>query len=372
MRLGKAVLALVSTSTLLLTGYAYLTLDNLRSNINTTDALEQIDAPAKDDGALDILLVGSDARTDARGNRLSGKALKELRTEHKDGVNTDTLIILRIPHDGGHPTAVSIPRDTWVDVPGGGQDKINSAFNTAKQAEIARLRAGGVTDGAERERESDQAGRKALVRTIQDFTQIRIDHYSEVSLLGFYLLTEALGGVEVCLNQATSDKDSAANFTAGRQMVRGGDALSFVRQRKNLPRGDLDRIVRQQAFLGSALDGVLSAGTLTSPAKLRELTEAVNRSVVLDPDLDILEFADKATNLASGDVEFVTIPIVDINGRSADGQSIVRVDTKAVRAFVAGLVERKSSKDTTAGGGGSGAGRPSLREPSAGGVACVN
>ncbi|MGH3450242.1 MAG: LCP family protein [Haloechinothrix sp.] len=374
MRVGKAAVALVSTAALLLTGYAYMTLDNLRTDINTTDALEHSDGAPKDDGAVDILLVGTDARTDTRGNPLSTDMLKELRTEHKAGVNTDTLIILRMPRDGGHPTAVSIPRDTWVGLPSGGTGKINSAFNTAKQAELAKLRADGATDRAERERESDQAGRTALVHTISDFTDIRIDHYAEVSLLGFYLLTEALGGVDVCLNHATVDKDSGADFEPGRQVVKGGEALSFVRQRKNLPRGDLDRIVRQQVFLGSALHKVLSAGTLTSPAKLEELTDAVHRSVVLDPDLDILEFAEKAKTLASGDVEFVTIPVVTISGHSKDGQSVVEVDTEAVRAFIADLVDKApAAKDTSAGGGSSGAGRPVVLAPSTeGGVPCVN
>lgn len=373
MRLGKAAIALVSASALLLTGYAYTTLDALRENVNITDALDDIAGPTGDDGATDILLVGTDARTDTRGNPLSDRTLKQLRTEHKDGISTDTLIILRLPGNGERPTAVSIPRDAWVDVPGGGQSKINSAFNAAKRAELTRLRGEGVDDRAERERLSDHAGRKALIRTVQDFADIQLDHYAEVSLLGFYLLTEALGGVEVCLNQATQDKDSAADFAAGRQVLRGGDALSFVRQRKNLPRGDLDRIVRQQVFLGSALRKVLSAGTLSKPVKLEKLTNAVHRSVVLDPDLDILEFAEKAKHLASGKVEFVTVPVVDINARSEDGQSIVRVDTDEVRAFVAGLVGKgRASGEKASGGGSSTEGARTQRAPSRDGVTCVN
>lgn len=368
LRIGYSALALLSAVALLITGYAYLTLDDLRGDMSTTESLTDLPGPPKDDGAVDILLVGTDARTDAQGNQLSLRVLRELRTEAKAGINTDTLIILRMPRDGSHPTAVSIPRDTWVKVPSGGHNKINSAFNTAKVARFGELYAEGDLERAEMELESDQAGRLALVKTVQDFTQLRIDHYAEVSLLGFYLLTEALGGVEVCLNNPTRDKDAGADFEAGRQRVSGGDALSFVRQRKNLPRGDLDRIVRQQVFLASALDQVLSSRTLTSPGKLADLTDAIKKSVVLDPDLDILEFAANAKSITSGDVEFVTIPVVNIDGRSPDGrQSIVEVDAHKVREFVADLAGRGTTAASKgSGGGGSGAGAPVARGPLSG------
>lgn len=372
MRIGKATLALVSAAALLVTGYAYNAVDKLKETINITDALDGTDEPNDDDGAVDILLVGTDARTDTQGNRLSDAMLKELRTEHKDGVNTDTLIILRLPKDGGRPTAVSIPRDSWVEVPSGGQAKINSAFNTAKQAELARLRGKGVNDAAERERRSDHVGRKTLIRTVQNFTQVHVDHYAEVSLLGFYLLTEALGGIEVCLNQATTDKDSGADFAAGRQVVKGGEALSFVRQRKNLVRGDLDRIVRQQVFLSSALGKVLSAGTLSDAKKRDDLMDVVRRSLVLDRDLDILEFAGKAKKLTSGGVEFVTIPIEKIDGVSDDGQSIVVVDEDKVRSFVAGVVKGTSGAERAGGGSASGGRAVRQAQSRAGDVPCVN
>lgn len=359
----RIALGLVSLLALGTTGYAYVTKDQLQNNVPTTNALSKADdpaAPPADDGANDILLVGSDARTDAQGNPLPLKVLKELRTEEKPGVNTDTIIILRIPKNGGKPSGISIPRDTWTDIPGRGPNKINSAYGVAK-ANYANAHRG-ESDQAKLERDSDQEGRKALVQTVQDLTQIRIDHYAEVNLLGFYLLTEALGGVKVCLNHSTEDKDSGANFRRGEQTVSGGEALSFVRQRKNLPRGDLDRIVRQQTFLSSALNQVLSAGTLTSPSTMAGLTDVVRRSIVLDEGLDLLEFAQQAKGIASGDLTFTTIPVVNINGRSADGQSIVEIDPAAVRTFVTGLVGR--------GGGGGAPGAVPLLAASS--VPCVN
>ncbi|MEU8418464.1 LCP family protein [Amycolatopsis japonica] len=359
----RIAVGLVSLLALGTTGYAYVTKDQLQNNVPTTNALSKPDdpaAPPADDGATDILLVGSDARTDAQGNPLPLRVLKELRTEEKPGVNTDTIIILRIPKNGGKPSGVSIPRDTWTDIPGRGPNKINSAYGVAKATYTNAHR--GESDQAKLERDSDQEGRKALVQTVQDLTQIRIDHYAEVNLLGFYLLTEALGGVKVCLNHSTEDKDSGANFRRGEQTVSGGEALSFVRQRKNLPRGDLDRIVRQQTFLSSALNQVLSAGTLTSPSTMSGLMDVVRRSIVLDEGLDLLEFAQQAKGIASGDLTFTTIPVVNINGRSADGQSIVEIDPAAVRSFVSGLVGR-------GGGGGAPGAAPLLAASS---VPCVN
>ncbi|PXY32829.1 LCP family protein [Prauserella muralis] len=377
---ARTLIALLSVVALAATGYAYATLDQLQDNVQTTDALTYDDhgddeegtpPPPKDDGATDILLVGADSRTDMQGNPLPLSMLKQLRTESKEGINTDTLIVLRIPKDGSAPSAVSIPRDTWVDVPQGGRDKINSAYGAAKVAEAQRLRAEGRTDSAAISRESDQAGRRALVKTVQDFTQVSIDHYAEIGLLGFYLLTEALGGVEVCLNHATEDKDSGADFAAGPQVVSGGEALSFVRQRKNLPRGDLDRIVRQQAFLASALNKVLSAGTLTNPGKLSQLTETVRRSLVMDPDLDLLQFAEQAKDIASGKIRFVTIPVVQVGARSADGQSIITVDTGQVRSFLRNLVNR-DLPPPAAGGGGSAPAAGASAPITADGVPCVN
>ncbi|PFG47374.1 LytR family transcriptional attenuator [Amycolatopsis sulphurea] len=352
----RIALGLASVLALGATGYAYVTKDRLQNNVSTTDVLTprpgEPPAPSANDGGTDILLVGSDARTDAQGNALPPKMLKSLRTEEKAGINTDTIILLRFPRNGGKPSGISIPRDSWVTVPGRGQSKINSAYGVAKAAAENEQRAQGEHDQAKLERDSDAAGRRVLLQAVQDLTQVRVDHYAEVNLLGFSLLTEALGGVQVCLNHATTDKDSGANFTRGVQTVSGGEALSFVRQRKNLPNGDLDRIKRQQAFLTSALRKVLSAGTLTDPGTLNNLMDAAHRSIVLDEGLDVLDFARQLKSLASGDLTFTTIPVVTTNGRSPDGQSIVEVDPDQVRKFVAGLAGRAPS------GGGGAAGAP--------------
>ncbi|WP_086680279.1 LCP family protein [Amycolatopsis pretoriensis] len=386
-RAGRATrriaVGLVSLLALGASGYAYVTKDQLQENVPTTDALTPRAGEPAPPPADEQDVVGSDARTDAQGNQLPLRVLKELRTEANSGaVNTDTVILLRVPKDGSKPSAVSVPRDTWTEVPGRGMAKINSAYGIAKARFAQQLRAQGERDQAKIERDSDTEGRRVLVQTVQDLTQVRVDHYAEINLLGFYLLTEALGGVKVCLNHSTEDKDSGANFRRGQQTVSGGEALSFVRQRKNLPRGDLDRIVRQQAFLSSALHQVLSAGTLTSPGTLNKLMDAVHRSLVLDPGLDLLQFAQQAKGIASGDLSFATIPVITANGRSEDGQSIVEIDPNAVRTFVAGLAGRPAPGGSPAaggalpaGGGGSGSGAAPAAAPlrqASDGVPCVN
>lgn len=348
---ARTAVALVSTAALAATGYGWVTLDRVQDNLNTTNVIADLadvpDSPPADDGATDILLVGSDSRTDAQGNLLPATILRKLRTEASSGVNTDTIMLIRIPHNGGRAHAISIPRDTYVPIPEYREDKINSAYGVIKYRTAQQLRGEGMTDQARVEQQSDQAGRRALVQSVQDLTGLHVDHYAEINLYGFYLLTEAVGGIDVCLNHATSDPDSGANFRKGRQTVSGGDALSFVRQRKNLPNGDLGRIARQQAFLASAVGKVLSTGTLTDQQRLNGLLDAVRKSIVIDEGLDVATLLQQAQALASGNVEFVTIPVINVNATNERGQSIVTVDRDQVRAFVSDLVAASTPAPST-------------------------
>jgi LCP family protein required for cell wall assembly len=338
---ARVLVALLSATVLVASGYGWATVKRVQESVNTTDVLADLstapNAPPVLDGATDVLLVGSDSRTDAQGNLLPADVLRQLRTEASDGLNTDTIIVLRVPHEGGRATAISIPRDTYVPIPDIGEDKINAAYGLTKYATVRRLENEGVGDRSEREKQGDQAGRRALIQVVQELTGIRVDHYAEINLYGFYLLTQVIGGVEVCLNAGTSDPASGANFGAGRQRVDGGDALAFVRQR-NLPGGDLGRIRRQQVFLSAAVSELLSAGTFTDQGKLSGLVDAVTKSIVVDEKLDLVTLAQQAKGIAGGSVEFATIPVVDVNALSDKGQSIVKVDVAAVKAFVGQLL----------------------------------
>ena len=343
---GRALVALLSAAVLVASWYGWSTLKRVEQSVNTTDVLAELsdipNAPPAEDGALDILLVGSDSRTDAQGRQLPDRVLRELRTEATDTVNTDTIIVLRVPRNGGAAHAVSIPRDVSVTIPDHGEEKINSAYGLTRYYTMERLAAEGVQGLEERSRLGDQAGRRALVQVVQDLTGVRVDHYAEVNLYGFYLLTQVIGGVEVCLNQATSDPDSGADFRAGVQTVSGGDALAFVRQRKNIPGGDLGRITRQQVFLKAAVAQLLSAGTFTDQAKLTGLLDAMSKSVVVDEKFDLSTLAAQARNLAGGSVEFTTIPVTGVGALNERGQSVVTVDPAQVKAFVAQVLGQKT------------------------------
>lgn len=339
----QIAVAVVAVLVLVITGFAWRSVDSLRSNLATIGGLGLGGAK---DGAVDILLVGTDSRTDAHGNPLSQAELDSLRAGEEVASNTDTIILVRVPNDGSSATAISIPRDAYVDVPGLGKSKINAAYGATKEAERQKLIEDGESEKTA-ENESSQAGREALIKSVANLTGVTVDHYAEIGLLGFVLLTDAVGGVDVCLNAAVDEPLSGAKFPAGEQTLSGPNALSFVRQRHDLPRGDLDRIVRQQVFMASLVREVLSAKTLTSPGKLNQLSAAVKRSVVLDSDWDIIEFATQLQDLAGGKVRFETIPVVDINGMTDYGESIVQVDPKAVRKYVASLAGEEPAEDDT-------------------------
>ncbi|MBP2322828.1 LCP family protein required for cell wall assembly [Kibdelosporangium banguiense] len=344
---GRVLVALASAAALASAGLARDRVETVRENVPTTDVLSeevQKTAPPADDGADDYLVVGSDTRTDAQGHPLPASVLALLKTEASDGVNTDTIILLRVPKDGSKGFAISIPRDTYVQIPGYREDKINAAYGATKYRTAERLAAEGKTDRAEIERISDTEGRSALAQSVQNLTGVRVDHYAEVNLYGFYLITKAIGGVTVCLNHGTSDPNSGANFRKGVQTISGTSALAFVRQRDGLPRGDLDRIVRQQVFLGSAMQQMLTAGTLTDQTKLNALTDAASKSIVVSPGLDILTLVKHLSSMASGKIEFVTIPVVAVGARNERGQSIITVDLPKVKEFVAGLLGRQPPK----------------------------
>ncbi|WP_433786588.1 LCP family protein [Actinomycetospora sp. CA-101289] len=296
------------------------------------------------DGATDILLVGVDSRTDAQGRPLPDDALRSLGASAADGVvNTDTMMLVRVPNDGSRAVAFSIPRDSYVSIPGAfRRDKINSAYPGAKADEANRLVQSGVTDPREVDVRSSDAGRQELVRAVAELTGLTVDHYAEVNLMGFYTLTNAVGGVDVCLRDPVDDDLSGAHFPAGPRTVAGHDALAFVRQRHGLPQGDLDRIRRQQAFLASLSRKVLSSGTLADPITLTRLLDAVRQSVVLDGDWDLLRFGRQMQDVSAGAVAFLTIPT---NGtRNVDGRGeVLDVDPAAVAQFVTDAIGPEES-----------------------------
>ena len=333
----KITVTLLSVLTLLVTAMGYWTVGRVGSSLASAGNLglsetSQGSGDQAPDGAVDILLVGSDSRTDAHGNELSREELEHLNAGEFAGEdNTDTMMLIRVPNNGSQATAISLPRDTYVHDDEFGNMKLNGVYSAHKAAfEEQAAQSAEASD----ERAAMEAGRSGLVSAVADLTGIEVDHYAEVGLLGFVLLTDAVGGVDVCLQDAVDDPMSGANFPAGVSTLDGRDALAFVRQRYGLPRGDLDRIVRQQAFMASLVNKVLETGTLTNPSTLNKISNAVERSVIIDEDWDVMSFATQLSNLAGGNVTFTTIPVTAIDGIGEHGESVVTVDEEQVHAFM--------------------------------------
>ncbi|MEU6151391.1 LCP family protein [Actinosynnema sp. NPDC047251] len=338
--LGRGVVAAAAAVVLVAAGITWIVVSNLDGDVRQAGVLDVPNSPDATDGATDILLVGSDSRTDTNGTPLSDDVLRQLRTEQSPGSNTDTVLLVRVPDDGRRTVVVSIPRDVRVTMPAGGTGPLRKVFDSARTAPG---------------REGDLAGRKALVQTVQELTGVRVDRFAEVNLHGFVLVSQAIGGVDVCLNAAVRDAGSGADFPAGHQSVSGADALSFLRQRNGLPRGELDHIARQQAFLGGLADKLLTARTLADPAAVADLVTALRKSMVIDESWDLLGFAAHLRDLTAADVRFGTIP-VGTPVAAEDG--VLPVDGQRVRTHVADLLTPPAEVATPA------TGRPDAR--------CVN
>jgi LCP family protein required for cell wall assembly len=330
----KVIAALVAAAVVATTGYISLTYNNFVSNITSLhDVIEQTPSPtatvngkpvtpktADVDGKDEnVLLVGDDERTGA-----TPAELKLLNTQDDGGgVNTDTMMILHVPADGSKATGISFPRDSYLNVPDMGMTKLNAVYEF------------GTRNGA-----GPSGGAKLLISVLQNLTGLHIDHYVAVSLLGFYRIAQALGPLQVCLNQAVDDPYSQTNLPAGVSTLNASQALSFVRQRHDLPRGDIDREVRQQYFLSTEFRKLTSAGTLLDPFKLNKLLKAVSSSLTVDSGLagaGLLQFAEQMQNLSAGNVTFATIPIVGTPTITLDDGSqlsIVEIDPAKVAAFV--------------------------------------
>ena len=269
--------------------------------------------PAGEDGkALNFLLVGSDSREGA-----TPEELKLYGTEaNPGGILTDTIILVHLSPRKDKAVLVSFPRDSWVDIPGHGSAKINTAYGRG-------------------ERERKGSGPATLIRTIENLTGIYVDHYLEVKFGGFIKMVNALGGVDVCLPRAVKDPDSALNLPAGKSRVKGTQALAFVRARKFDPTGDFGRIQRQQQFLGSMLRRATSLGVLARPDRLYRFLDTVAKSLTVDDKLgldDMRNLASKLRGLDPAKIVFVTVPYQP-KGVYHGKQLAVELDLPAAQAL---------------------------------------
>ncbi|MFK0255825.1 LCP family protein [Streptomyces sp. NPDC090445] len=239
-------------------------------------------------GSRNILLIGSDSRSGSDNSRYG----RDGGTER-----SDTVILLHLPADRRSATAVSIPRDLMTDVPsclmpdGSRTVEQFAQFNWAFQ----------------------WGGAACTIRTVEKLTGIRIDHHMVVDFGGFKKMVNAVGGVEVCLKQPMNDPEARLRLPAGRQTLRGEQALGFVRARYGMGDGsDTERMDRQQQFLGAMVKKVQSNGVLLNPGRLYPLLDAATRSVTTDPGLASLrglyELVRGIRDIPTDQVKFLTVP----------------------------------------------------------------
>jgi LCP family protein required for cell wall assembly len=333
---GRSIAALLSVLVLAGSGWGWYLVRVAEASVSRTDAIPDSGNSDVNGGdhageAMNLLLVGMDSRTG-----LTPEQQAEFSTGNPEGVlNTDSMMLVHLPADGSGASFVSLPRDTYVDIPGHGMGRLNSAYSR------------GYTASEGSDEESDAAGAQLLVQTVSQFTGLQVDHFAEIDLLGFINLSSIVGGVEVNLCQATSDPLSGADFPAGVQTIGGDDALKFVRQRHGLPNFDLDRVVRQQVYIAGMLRNILSSDLLLDLGKQKAIVEQVGSSLTLDRGLDLFDLAAQMQGVQPGAITFQTVP--GLTPARIDGADVLEPPAEEeVEAFFASLAAESPEPDAPA------------------------
>ncbi|PIE21725.1 MAG: LytR family transcriptional regulator [Arachnia propionica] len=304
-RPGRSVLRVIGTLLIawivFLVGvpiYAWLT----SNAVDTTPASREL---ADQPGRV-TLLVGSDSR-----ENLSAEDQSRLGTGSIEGRRTDTMLLLYQPPTGP-VTLISLPRDSYLEIPGHGKSKLNAAYAWG--------------------------GAPLLIETIELNTGVKIDDYLEVGFLGVVDLVDAVGGVEVCPEKPMQDRDSHLDIPAGCQQLDGVTALAYVRMRKADPRGDLGRMERQREIIHKVATATLSPLTFINPLRYWSINGAASKSLTHSTETGPIEAAQTAlgfVKFATGGGISVTVPVADANARTPAGSSMIWDKEEAQRLFTA-------------------------------------
>lgn len=233
---------------------------------------------------------------------MSAADKKKLHTGSAEGKRTDSMIILHVGDHGN--TMVSLPRDSNVTIPSyKGSDSGKLYPNTGRQT---KLNAAYAEDGPE-----------LLVRTIEYNTGLHIDHYAEIGFDGFASIVDAVGGVQLDIPQAFKDKDSGADFPAGKQTLNGSQALAFVRTRHAFAASDLQRTKNQQKFLSALASQTATPSTVLNPFKLYPVMGSGLDTVIVDKDMSLWNLASMfwaMKGVSGGDGKQMNMPISGSTG----------------------------------------------------------
>ncbi len=253
-----------------------------------------------------VLLVGSDGR----GN-LSDEDRRRLGTGSTEGQRTDTVMLLYTAPNG-RSALVGLPRDSYVDIPGKGKNKLNAAYAWG--------------------------GAPLLIRTVEQNTGVRIDGYLEVGMLGLVDMVDAVGGVEVCPTRDYSDRDAHLDIKAGCQEVDGVTALAYARMRKSDPRGDLGRMERQREVIGQIVRRTMHPMTFVNPVRYWQLNMAAAGSLARTDGTGPGTLAAAGVGLVTGWTGkgvSLTVPVADANARTKAGSSVLWDEAAAAQVFEA-------------------------------------
>jgi len=275
--------------------------DRSIARIDVFGAVPEAGRPARTAAAaLNVLVLGSDSQD-----------------PDPTGARADTIILVHLPANRQRAQLISIPRDTWTTLPtdaggrsGGTQTKINAAFAW-----------GGVP---------------LMVRTVERFTGVRIDHVIMVDFAGFKEIVDTVGGIDIDVTEGfTSIHPPFRTFGVGVQHMDGATALDFARQRKQFRDGDFTRIKNQQQVIGALLDRATQRGILTNPGRLNDFLRATAGAVTVDNTLSVFDVAWQLRDLRRGDVDRLTSPSAGTG--TVGGQSIVFSDERATKELYAAV-----------------------------------
>jgi LCP family protein required for cell wall assembly len=276
----------------------YLTLDAKLTRKNVL--VDYPNRPAAGSGT-NWLITGSDSR-----QGLSRKEERKLATGHDiSGRRSDTIMVLHLPAGGGRPVLISLPRDSWVDIPGHGFNKINAAYAFG--------------------------GPKLLAETVQKATGLRIEHYMGIGFGGFVRVVNAIGGVRMCLKAPLTDPAAGLHLHKGCQVLNGAEALGFVRSRHDYASQDLQRIQNQRLFLAALLRKLTSAGVLANPFRALPAASNLAGSLTVDKGTHLLSLLSVAFALRHPIT--TTVPIANANYATAAGDAVLWDSSQASQLF---------------------------------------
>lgn len=291
-RRGRKILGVLVVLLLALVGFVvYVDMSLKRESAVPTGGERPADGPG-----TNWLLVGSDSRAG-----LSAERRAELGTGDAAGRRTDTIMLVHIPAGGGKPTMVSLPRDSYVPIPGHGKGKINAAFA--------------------------YGGPRLLARTVEGATGVRVDHYAEIGLGGFANMTDAIGGVDLCVEQPMHDPKANLDLKPGCQNLDGPQALGYVRSRAST-NGDLDRVQHQRKFLAALTEKASSPEVLLNPFRVFPLILNTSDAFLVGESDHVWHLASLAfamNGIATGQGVTTTVPMSGF-GETDDGASVVEWD----------------------------------------------